>query len=96
MRVKFRKVKPTIDFKHEIEMAMQRVKDFESALFEGIEPFALQVLMKMDGKTKGVLKTTLTLKGVNFEKDYRIVKVDECEIEDELKSDIDTDSEEEP
>ena len=82
-------IKSQFEWKTEIQRSMNRSQELESQLFEGIDPAALKIVMQSDGETKRSLKTTLTLKGIQWEKDYRLVKLNEIVIEED--SDVNSD-----
>ena len=56
-------------------------------LFQNIEPFALEILINSDGETKNNLKTTLTLKGLQWDRDIRLVKMEKQDTQKYMETD---------
>lgn len=73
-RLAFQKITSTFDWILEIISTRDKVRSLEQLLFEGVDSFILELFDKIDQKSK--LKTTLTLKGIKWDKDYTLVKID--------------------
>lgn len=65
------------DWSEEIPEILNKITELENELFDGLEPYAQELLMMNEGKTKVSLKTKLTMKKIKWNKDYRLVKIDE-------------------
>ncbi len=66
----------TFDWQDEIPSIEKQVKQIERQLFDDLDPAAAEIVMKNDGQTAGNLRTTLPMKKINWQKDYRLVKID--------------------
>ena len=79
----------THNWKKEISDILKGVRILEKMLFEDIEPYALEMLMKTDGRTLRSQTTRLSLRGITWTNDYRIVKISPEDLEADLKSSVD-------
>lgn len=78
-RLIYRRQEIRFDWTDEIPNIVEKIDKLENDLFGDLNPYAREIIMKNEGKTKSSMTTKLNMKKIKWHKDYSMVRRDKSD-----------------